>query len=206
MRNKKGILLIVFGLILILGAAGLSAYNLIEEKNAKESSFAAVSALEQKIEIKAEPEIFENAAEAEIPDYILNPNMDMPELEIDGVKYIGMLEIPKIGLRLPVISEWSYPNLKIAPCRYSGSVYLDDMVIAGHNYTAHFRALEELSAGDGIIFTDTDGNVFSYSVAAKEVLTPTAIEEMTSGEWDFTLFTCNTTGTHRITIRCDKKG
>ncbi|MBQ4642951.1 MAG: sortase, partial [Oscillospiraceae bacterium] len=125
--------------------------------------------------------------------------------EIEGIKYIGTLEIPKIGLKLPVISEWSYPNLKIAPCRYFGSAYLDNIVIAAHNYKSHFREIENLSSGDEIIFTDTDGNVFVYSVGAKEVLPPTAIEEMTSGEWDLTLFTCNPAGTFRVAIRCDKK-
>ncbi|MBQ4546125.1 MAG: sortase [Oscillospiraceae bacterium] len=205
MKNKRGTGLIITGFILILAAAGLFGYNVIEERKAENSSGKAVGVLEQQIVIKEYPEIFENAAEAEIPDYILNPEMAMPETEIEGIKYIGTLEIPKIGLKLPVISEWSYPNLKIAPCRYFGSAYLDNIVIAAHNYKSHFREIENLSSGDEIIFTDTDGNVFVYSVGAKEVLPPTAIEEMTSGEWDLTLFTCNPAGTFRVAIRCDKK-
>ena len=204
MKNKKGTGLIIIGIVFVLAAAGLSAYNLFEEKNAGDSSAKAAEILEQQIIIKDETEIFHNAAEEEIPDYILNPEMDMPETEIDGVKYIGTLSVPKIGLMLPVISEWSYPNLKIAPCRYSGSVYLDNMVIAGHNYKAHFKELENLSAGDEIIFTDIDGNVFSFAVGAKEILPPEAVEEMTSGEWDLTVFTCNTSGTYRVAIRCDR--
>jgi len=205
MKNKRGTGLIITGFVLILAAAGLFGYNVIEERKAENSSVKAVGVLEQQIVIKEYPEIFENAAEAEIPDYILNPEMAMPETEIEGIKYIGTLEIPKIGLKLPVISEWSYPNLKIAPCRYFGSAYLDNIVIAAHNYKSHFREIENLSSGDEIIFTDTDGNVFVYSVGAKEVLPPTAIEEMTSGEWDLTLFTCNPAGTFRVAIRCDKK-
>jgi len=205
MKNKRGTGLIITGFVLILAAAGLFGYNVIEERKAENSSGKAVGVLEQQIVIKEYPEIFENAAEAEIPDYILNPEMAMPETEIEGIKYIGTLEIPKIGLKLPVISEWSYPNLKIAPCRYFGSAYLDNIVIAAHNYKSHFREIENLSSGDEIIFTDTDGNVFVYSVGAKEVLPPTAIEEMTSGEWDLTLFTCNPAGTFRVAIRCDKK-
>lgn len=83
------------------------------------------------------------------------------------------------------------------------SAYLDNLVIAGHNYKSHFKELESLSAGDTVVFKDIDGNEFRYFVAAKEVLPPTAIEEMTSG-WDLTLFTCNATGTYRIAIRCDR--
>ena len=203
MKNKRGTGLIIIGLILILSATGLSVYNIIEGKNAKSFSEEAVGILEQQIVVEEDFEIFENAAEKEIPDYILNPEMEMPETEIDGIRYIGTLEIPVIGIKLPVISEWSYPNLKIAPCRYFGSVYLNNMVIAAHNYKSHFREIENLSAGDEVIFTDMDGNRFFYSVATKEVLPPEAIKEMTSG-WDLTLFTCNPSGTFRVAIRCDK--
>ena len=61
--------------------------------------------------------------EEETPEYLRNPEMEMPVEEIEGNGYIGLLEIPALGLSLPVMSEWSYPNLKLAPCRYSGSAY-----------------------------------------------------------------------------------
>jgi sortase A len=142
--------------------------------------------------------------ENEIPDYILNPQMDMPEQEIDGHKYIGSLEVPACSLTLPVISQWSYPELKIAPCRYKGSAYLDNMIIAAHNYPSHFGNLKNLQPMDAIVFTDIDGNSFRYQVVEKEVLKSTAIEEMEAGEWDLTLFTCTIGGADRITIRCEK--
>ena len=148
----------------------------------------------------------EDSAEADLvyPDYVLNPNMDMPAVEVDGHDYIGVLEIPALELELPVMSTWSYPNLKIAPCRYTGSAYLDDMVIAAHNYSQHFGRLKELSGGETVIFTDADGNVFTYEVALVETLMPTDIEEMESGEWDLTLFTCTIGGSSRVTVRCEQ--
>ena len=201
---KIGKIFIAFGCLLILSAVGLCGFNIYEAKSAEEASKTAFDAITEKVEIKKEPEIIENAAEAEIPDYILNPDMEMPVLSVDGTDYIGTLEIPAIGIELPVISEWSYPSLKKAPCRYFGSAYTDDMVIAGHNYNAHFKGLEDVPEGSEVVFRDVDGNEFVYYVSATEVLPPTAIEEMTSGEWDLTIFTCNTTGTYRIAIRCDK--
>ena len=140
--------------------------------------------------------------EAYIPDYILNPEMDMPEEDVDGQKYIGVLRIPDLSLELPVISNWSYPNLKNAPCRYAGSAYMNNMVIAAHNYYSHFGHLKDLSPGDEVTFTDVDGNVFQYEVSALEILSPFAVEEMTSGDWDLTLFTCTVGGQSRVTIRC----
>lgn len=122
----------------------------------------------------------------------------------EGQDYIGILEIPPVGLELPVLSEWSYPRPKLAPCRYAGSAYQDNMVIAAHNYQSHFADIRNLSTGEEVIFTDMDGNVFQYEVVVYEVLLPTDVEEMTSGHWDLTLFTCTVGGASRVTLRCDR--
>ena len=129
--------------------------------------------------------------------------MEMPAAKIDSDLYIGILEIPALDLELPIMSSWSYPKLKVAPCRYTGSAYTKDLVIAAHNYKSHFGRLGNLVLGDRITFTDVDGNVFTYEVAAQETLMPTAIREMTSGEWALTLFTCTVGGSYRVAIRCD---
>ena len=53
-------------------------------------------------------------------------------------------------------------------------------------------------------FRDVDGNSFAYTVAELETLDPCAVEEMKAGDWDLTLFTCNTSGQTRCVIRCDR--
>jgi len=141
--------------------------------------------------------------EQEIPDYILNPNMEMPVSRVNGQDYIGILEIPVLKLKIPVISKWSYPRLRIAPCRYAGSVYTRDLVISAHNYAAHFGGLKRLDGGERVIFTDVDGNRFDYRVAWMETLRPRDVDEMKSGDWDLTLFTCTLGGSYRIAIRCN---
>ncbi len=131
----------------------------------------------------------------------------MRTIEIDGYLYIGTLSIPSYGLELPVMSEWSYPGLKIAPGRYTGSVWTDDLIICGHNYERHFGNLKYLEAGDEITFTDVDDNVFNYQVEEVYILQPTDVEEMvsqSSGEWDLTLFTCTIGGQTRVTVRCSR--
>ena len=140
----------------------------------------------------------------EVPYYVLNPNTPMPEQEIDGISYIGVLEIPTLGLELPVISQWSSANARTAPCRYAGSVYLDDLVICAHNYASHFGKLSNLFIGDRIAFTDMEGNRFVNELLELEVLEATQIEEMCSGDWDLTLFTCTVGGQSRVTLRCGK--
>ncbi len=139
--------------------------------------------------------------EIEIPDYILDPYMDMPTLAVGGESYIGLLDIPVLELALPIIEDWSYASLKHAPCRFSGSLYLDDLVILGHNYRRHFGRLTGMIPGDLVTITDAVGNVFSYELLEFETIDGNDKEGMLSGDWDMTLFTCTMSGQTRAALR-----
>lgn len=194
MVQNKSRVFIILGLFLILSGVLLALYNLYDANRASQMVNHVMAQMD---EIEAQ-----KLSENEIPDYLLNPEMDMPEQEIEGQQYIGSLEIPACNLKLPIISHWSYPKLKIAPCRFQGSVYLGNLIIAAHNYNSHFGNLKSIPLNEKVIFTDIDGNLFQYQVVEKEVLKDTAIEEMETGEWDLTLFTCTVGGASRMTIRC----
>ena len=193
---KKGTILISFGLLLIVLALSLTVYNIWDEKRAGQEASEVLEKLTEEIDEPTEE------AEAEML-YRMHPDMEMPAIQIDGKRYLGILEIPALDLRLPIMESWSYPNLKISPCRYEGSVYSEDLIIAGHDYRSHFGLLKKLQQGDQMAFTDVDGNQFVYEVAGKEVLAGTDVEEMKSGDWDMTLFTCTYSGRTRMTIRCE---
>lgn len=206
--SKRGKLCTALGLLLLLAALGLTAYNLWLDARASMSVDVVLERLTPTLSSRQSelPPLSSGEAleEAFVPDHVLNPEMAMPEENIDGRSYIGVLDIPALELSLPIISEWSYDALQIAPCRYSGSAYLDNLVIAGHNYRSHFASLPQLQPGDSVTFTDMDGNVFSYEVSSLETLSPYAISDMTSGDWDLTLFTCTVGGQSRLAIRCDR--
>ena len=205
-KNQIGKIFTITGLLLFAAALALSVYNLWDGYRAEQSREKLLEEYRDKSQnISGEGEQAEES-DGQIPDYQLNPEMEMPEItleDLDGAACIGVLEIPKIDLKLPVLSEWSYPLLKKAPCRYSGSAYLDNLVIAAHNYRTHFGKLKELETGDEVIFTDAAGNRFEYKVAVVEALTPQSVEDMTSGEWALSLFTCTLDGKNRVTVRCD---
>lgn len=227
MKMKKGKILITLGLLLIAAAALLTVYNLYDGRRAGLAAERALCRLEEMMPaskpdktsgtlaggssetltddlpgtLPSEPDRVE---EIELPDYVLNPEMDLPVKEIDGIGYVGIVRIPALELELPVISEWSYPHLRIAPCRYEGTPYLDHLVIAGHNYDSHFGSLKTLCPGDTVTFTDMDGNEFRYEIVVMETLLPTDVEEMTSDEYDLTLFTCTVSWAERITVRCER--
>ena len=206
--SKRGKLCTALGLLLLLAALGLTAYNLWRDAMASMSVDVVLERLTPTLSSRHSelPALSSGEAleEAFVPDHVLNPEMAMPEETIDGRNYIGVLDIPALDLSFPIISEWSYDALQIAPCRYSGSAYLDNLVIAGHNYRSHFASLPQLQPGDTVTFTDMDGNVFSYAVSSLETLSSYAISDMTSGDWDLTLFTCTVGGQSRLAIRCDQ--
>lgn len=182
---------------------GLMACNGAESHRAGLASAQTVAVLEETVRQTpaAEPEE-QTVGSQLLPDTVQEPEPEMPTCQVDGNLYIGLLEIPKLNLVLPVIDQCSEGNLKLAPCRYAGSVYEPDFVICAHNYTAHFGSLGSLGADDVVLFTDLDGSVFSYAVTSVEVLAPTEVEAMTQSGWDLTLFTCTVGGQSRLAVRC----
>lgn len=196
------------GALLILAAAALLAYNKWDAARADKAAQQALGELEQTLTTTIE-EKEKSDTMALQPE--LDPAQPMTEVELDGWNYIGYLSIPAAGLNLPVMSEWSYAGLKIAPGRYSGSTYADNMVVCAHNYAKHFSPIKWLAEGSEVYFTDMDGMRWTYEVSAVETLQPTQIEKMTektadSADWDLTLFTCTTGGSARCAVRCVRTG
>ena len=215
MKGKmRSNLLIALGAVMILGAAMLTGFNLISSHKAGQTASEALAVLQVEIpkpqntsaQTPASPGAIAGVQltmdDFEIPDHVLNPKMDMPVKQVNGINYIGYIEIPALNLELPIIAEETASNLKLAPCRYAGSAYQDNLVIAGHNYIQHFGYLNKLSYGDVIRIVDMDGNVFRYEVADLEVIPADGVADMLGGDWDLTLFTCNVSKSARITIRC----
>lgn len=201
MKRKESVLIFT-GLLLIAAALFITAFNLREEAAARTASVRAADRLEALIPAHTpQPAAVSGAV---LPENVPETDMEMPVKTVDGVDYIGVIAVPSLSLELPVASEWSYERLKTSPCRYSGSVYSGDMVLCAHNYSSHFGQIKTLKPGDAVVFTDVDGNVYNYEVAELETLQPAAVDEMKSGEWDLTLFTCTIGGQTRVTVRCDR--
>lgn len=186
----KGKVLMGVGLVMLLAALALAGFNTWDEARAEGDAAELLAQLE--LPAETEP----------LPAYILHPHMEMPTLEVDGRQYIGVVSIPSLGIQLPVLSQWSEDGARTAPCRYEGSAYTDDLIIAGHNYRSHFGSLKNVGVGDLVCFTDAEGHVFRHTVAQVEVLDGSAVEEMSAGDWDLTLFTCTYGGQARVTVRC----
>ena len=219
MKRKIGTILMIFGLVCLLAAGGLYAYSEILERRADRGAAEAMQEILAQMEaqrlareaaavtpepeqtspvtprptVRPEPE--ETPAQEEPPEPTATP--EPPVLE-----YCGYLTIPDLNLVLPVCSTCSALQLMYAPCRYSGTVEGNDLVISAHNYKSHFGKLKNLSEGAKISFTDMDGVETNYVVKESEVLQPEEVRKMVISGYDLTLFTCTKGGLTRYTLRC----
>ncbi len=212
--RKTGIVCLILGAVLIISALLLFMYNQAEDRRAGEAASAAVTELQtllaaktempaQKPETEAAETIIEKEETAAEEETVAETEpVKMTVEQIAGRGYVGILEIPSLGLVLPVLDDCTDANLKSAPCRYHGSVAEDNFVIAGHNYKQHFGYLPNVQQGDTVTFTDMDGIVYTYEVGIVETLAANAVKEMNESEWEMSLYTCTYSGSERITVRC----
>ena len=204
MRKGFGVCCIILGMCCLIASVGLIAYNHWEEENAQSASEDLLQDIRENIPDKTYdeplPDEDEGVESVEIPTEI---PQEMLTAQVDGYDCIGVLSIPVLELELPVLTDWSYAKLKIAPCRYYGSCYEKNFVIAAHNYQSHFGRLSELQPKDLILFTDISGTVYCYEVALLETLPANATEEMITSGFDLSLYTCTPGGASRVTVRCN---
>jgi sortase A len=184
-RGKVSILL---GLVCFALAFYIFAYNRDEDISAGVSAANLLESVDAQI--------------TNVPTE-MTPTGEMKAVDVNGQSFIGIITIPAIDIRLPIQSEWSSENAKTSPCRYKGSVYTNDLIVAGHNYQRHFGKLNQLNSGDTVIVTDIDGRQYYYEVTYTETIGTYDVDKMDEGEWDFTVFTCTIGGASRVTVRCE---
>ena len=182
-RVSKGLILLLLGCILLLTAGGWFIYNIVEDQQAGQQAADILTRFE---------EVSQEVADA-------------PVITVDGDAFCGKVIIEKLGVTLPVYDEWDYTRLKAAPCRYTGGIDTDDIIIAAHNYQSHFGTLGSLQSGDEVKLVDAHGTTHLYEVKELVKLDGTAVSDMQAGGWDLTLFTCTKSGEQRVTVRCERK-
>ena len=200
MRKGFGVICLLLGIGCLVSAIGLVFYNRWEADNAQVVSQAILADVESILEepptLPFLPDVPEQSVTETVP-------AEMATVKVDGYDCIGILSIPVLELKLPVLADWSYSKLTKAPCHYYGTYYEGDFVIAAHNYDSHFGRLPQLQPGDIVIFTDVSGEDHYYEVVLLETLPPQATQEMIASGFGMSLYTCTPGGGNRVTVRCN---
>ncbi|MBQ1264554.1 MAG: sortase [Oscillospiraceae bacterium] len=194
--RKVGVLCIIVGFLCLMASGGWVVYNRLEAKSAETAASVLLQDVHEQIAVSAE----EQSAEAQSAEEPLS--QQALTTQVSEYECVGILSIPALGLELPVLADWSYEKLKIAPCVYYGTYQEKNFVIAAHNYEGHFKRLSQLQEKDLIFFTDVSGGEHIYEVVLLETLPGDATEEMITAGFDLSLYTCTPGGASRVTVRC----
>ena len=209
-RTIRGIFLIVLGLLMSVSAAAIFARYEYQAEIAGDNAQILLDALTEDILMRKELERY-NPAQPEAPattelpkTTIQSESAARTESTWKGYEMVGIVRVPSLGLKLPVLDSWNYDLLQIAPCRYSGSVDGGNLILLGHNYKRHFAPLKKIKLGEVVEFCDVNATVTRYEVVATEVLQKTELERLTASDHDLTLFTCTNGGYSRFVVRCQR--
>jgi sortase A len=115
---------------------------------------------------------------------------------------IGHIEIPKLGLSVPLRQGITLTQIDRGPSHWPGTAMpgqIGNVVVAGHRvtHTRPFRHIDKLVNGDEVVFT-VEGQRWTYVVTGNQVVTPQAlwIVDQTPAP-TATLFACHPPGSAR---------
>ncbi len=125
---------------------------------------------------------------------------------------MGTISIPKIGVEMTMYEGIRLTTLDYGPGHWPGTALpgqIGNVVVGGHRTSKHrvFRNVDQLVAGDEIIFTDANG-VHVYIVNRVEIVSPTDVWIINPTETaTATLFACHPPGStaQRIVVFADLK-
>ncbi len=187
-----GGLLSVAGILLVASAVALAFHNVMLDRGSRQAQAPILSELEAYVA---------GASRGA-------PEGNMPVAEVDGIQYVGILEIPSLGLSLPVQSTWDDDTAEVTVCRWSGTAYDDDLVIAGKAYSSQLGDVGDLRGGDEVVLTDMYGNRFEYRVVGLQEAFEGILREGEEQDadsldgFDLSLCTYSSGGLSGLTVGC----
>jgi len=176
------ILLIIAALVVI----GLIIYNyVVSEQN--DSNLAEVV-----IEIE---EQFENNGN----------NTEPVNIQYNGYDVVGIIEIPSINIKYPIINKTNDTTMKYSITKFSGGEInsIGNFTVAGHNNLngTMFGKIKRLKIGDQIKMTDLYNNTVTYEIFDIYSVDPndvSCLESVDENTREVTLITCTNGHLNRL--------
>lgn len=193
-RSLLAIVFAVLGALLVAAAAALVAYNVTYANGAGQRAEMALSALEDQLPPFA------------LEDYRA-PSGNLAAAQVEGVSYVGILELPTLAVRLPVLAQAlaaDLPDADFAPYLHSYDVESGDIVIGGANYAYQLGDIGKLAAGDVVRFTDMGGHERAFEVATLATVDSSDDAELaqTCADSQLSLFANTFSGMQRTVVCC----
>lgn len=129
----------------------------------------------------------------------------------NGKQYsiIGIIEIPKINVKYPIIAETTDALLKVSVCKFWGpdANQVGNLCIVGHNYknSKFFSKVPSMVCGDIIKITDLTGTTVEYEAYDIYTVEPSdtrCTSQLTQGRREVTIITCTDDTKFRVVVKC----
>ncbi len=124
-----------------------------------------------------------------------------------GYNVLGTIEIPKTGIKYPILDKVTPKSIQLAVAYYYGPGLnkVGNTTIVGHNYRngAFFGKNKQLEVGDIIYITDNTGKKIKYTIYKKYTTSETDAEYITrdtAGAREISLSTCTDDSKGRLII------
>ena len=189
-RNK---ILIAAGMLLLCGGLGLLLGSQLLAQKALEKTAGVLKQMEAVLPERS-PGVMDSYS---VPE--------MPVLQVKGEDFIAVLELPALGITLPVGSSWDTRKVREFPCRFTGSVYDGTLIIGGSDQKGQFENFEQLEDGSAVILTDMTSAEFSYTIERIERAKSARADILTDDSCDLTLFVRDAYSMEYLLVRCKKK-
>lgn len=210
------IILVIISLALIIGG-GVIAYNIIKDNNTNAQADDTATNLQKKLTELSKTKEHEKT-ESNVED-IVRPNLDNEntsttnakkniQLKMEDYNVVGLLEIPKIKIKYPILETASKRALEISIAMLetdNGVNEVGNTTILGHNYRNNmfFSKNRNLKNGDKVKITDMEGTTIEYVIYDMKYVSPSETSFMrrdTDGKREITLSTCNDDSSERLVI------
>lgn len=122
---------------------------------------------------------------------------------------VGVVNIPKINCKYPIIAETTDKLLKVSVCKFWGSNpnEVGNLCIVGHNYknSKFFSKVPTIGVGDIVEITDLSGRTLKYQAYDIYTVDPSdtrCTSQLTQGKKEVTLITCTNDAKQRVIVKC----
>lgn len=132
----------------------------------------------------------------------------LPELEFKGYKIEGIIEIPKINIKYPIIDHTNEETMKVSITKFWGpqANEIGNYTVAGHNNKdgTMFGKTKYLQIGDKIKLTNLKNETIEYAIFKICSIDPddvSCVESVENGTREITLITCTNGHKNRLVTK-----
>lgn len=132
----------------------------------------------------------------------------LPELEFKGYKIEGIIEIPKINIKYPIIDHTNEETMKVSITKFWGpqANEIGNYTVAGHNNKdgTIFGKTKYLQIGDKIKLTNLKNETIEYEIFKIYSIDPddvSCVESVENGTREITLITCTNGHKNRLVTK-----